>query len=297
MIFPDEGTDRVKRICFPRFLIPLFVIVLTGALGVAGYCLTRYQGGTGQMPDLHAYENLNNRQQAQISAFAQRLEELDGQVASLKGFNERLRVMANLGEQPARQDDIFGVGGRDGATSGPGVRLSATSAERRLQVLQRDLDRLSAESETERQLQQHLAKFLRDRRSILASTPSLWPVRGWVTSGFGMRLSPFGKGRTFHAGVDISTRRGTSIIAPASGVVTFAGREGGFGRLLAINHGHGIVTRYAHLEKLKVQLGQKVERGQAIATVGNTGRSTGPHLHYEVLLSGVPTNPMYYILD
>jgi murein DD-endopeptidase MepM/ murein hydrolase activator NlpD len=177
------------------------------------------------------------------------------------------------------------------------VRLSATNAERRLQVLQRDLDRLSAESETERLLQQHLAKFLKDRRSILASTPALWPVRGWVTSGFGTRISPFGKGRKFHAGVDISTRRGTPIIAPAGGVITFAGWEGGYGRMLAINHGQGIVTRYGHLQKFKVKLGQKVERGQAIALVGNTGRSTGPHLHYEVLLSGVPTNPMYYILD
>ena len=296
MIFPDEGTDRVKRLCFPRFFIWFFVFALAGSLGLAGYWFHRYQGAMMLTPVYQTDDNLNNRHQAQIAAFAQRLEELNGQVGRLQGFNERLRMMANLGK-PSQKDDIFGVGGREGASSGPGVRLSATSAERRLQVLQRDLDRLSAESETERQLQRHLAKFLQDRRSILASTPSLWPVRGWVTSGFGMRISPFGKGRKFHSGVDISTRRGTPITAPAGGVVTFAGWEGGFGRMLAINHGHGIVTRYAHLQKFKVKLGQKVERGQAIALVGNTGRSTGPHLHYEVLLSGVPTNPMHYILD
>ncbi|MBU1276080.1 MAG: M23 family metallopeptidase [Proteobacteria bacterium] len=296
MIFPEEGADRVKRLCFPRFLIPFFIIALLGSMGLAGYWFARYQGAVGHTPDLKAYENLNNRQLAQIAAFAQRQEEFGSQLARIKGFNERLRVLANL-DKPSRQDDIFGVGGRDGATSGPGVRLSATSAERRLQVLQRDLDRLNTEGETERLLQQHLAKFLKSRRSILASTPALWPVRGWVTSGFGTRISPFGQGRHFHSGLDISTRRGTPIIAPAAGVVTFAGRDGGYGRMLAINHGHGIVTRYAHLDKIKTKLGQKVERGQTIATVGNTGRSTGPHLHYEVLLSGVPTNPMYYILD
>ncbi|MCB2193440.1 MAG: M23 family metallopeptidase [Deltaproteobacteria bacterium] len=296
MIFPDEGTDRVKRICFPRFLIWTLVFALAGSLAMAGYWFHRYQGVAANGPTYQADENLYNRQQAQIAAFAQRLNELGDQVGRLKGFNERLRRMANL-DKPSQKDDIFGVGGREGNTAGPGVRLASTSAERRLHVLQRDLDRLSAESETERQLQRHLAKFLQDRRSILAATPSLWPVRGWVTSGFGTRVSPFGKGRKFHSGVDISTRRGTSIIAPASGVVTFAGWEGGYGRMLAINHGHGIVTRYGHLHKFKVKRGQKVERGQVIALVGNTGRSTGPHLHYEVLLSGVPTNPMYYILD
>jgi murein DD-endopeptidase MepM/ murein hydrolase activator NlpD len=296
LIFPEEGCDRVKRLCFPRSLIPILLVVLAGSLGLTGYWLSQYHGTVDRLPSLRAHQAQSRRQQAQIQAFAGRLEELKAQVAKLKDFNERLRVMANL-DKPGRQDEIFGVGGREGTASGPGIRLSASSSERRLQMLQRDLDRLSAESEAERQLQRHLAAFLNDRRSILAATPSIWPVRGWVTSGYGRRISPFAKNRRFHAGVDISTRRGTPIVAPAAGVITFAGREGGFGRMVAINHGRGIVTRYAHLDKIKVKVGQKVARGEVIATVGNTGRSTGPHLHYEVLLSGVPTNPMYYILD
>lgn len=296
LIFSEEGCDRVKRLRFPRVIIPIFLVALAVSLGLAGYWFSEYHGAVGQMPSLQAYHLQSQRQQAQIQAFADRLEEIKSQVARLRGFNERLRVMANL-DKPGAQDEIFGVGGREGTTSGPGIRLATTSAERRLQVLQRDLDRLSAESEAERQMQQHLAAFLHERRSILASTPSIWPVRGWVTSGYGRRISPFSKTTQFHAGIDISTRRGTPIVAPAPGVVTFAGREGGFGRMVAINHGHGIVTRFAHLNKIKVKTGQKVARGELIATVGNTGRSTGPHLHYEVLLSGVPTNPMYYILD
>jgi murein DD-endopeptidase MepM/ murein hydrolase activator NlpD len=296
MIFPDVVTDRFKRLCLPRFLIWFFVIALGGSMGLAGYWYYRYQDASAQQPIYQADENLYTRQQAQITAFAQRLADMNDQISRLKAFNERLRQMANL-ERPSQKDDIFGVGGRESDADGAGVRLASTRTERQLQTMQRDLDRLNAESETERMLQRHLAKFLEDRRSILAATPSLWPVRGWVTSGFGMRASPFGKGKKFHSGVDISTRRGTPVLAPAGGVVTFAGWEGGFGRMLAINHGHGIVTRYAHLQKIKVKLGQKVERGQAIGSVGNTGRSTGPHLHYEVLLSGVPTNPMYYILD
>ena len=296
LIFSDEGSHRVRRVRFPKIMVPTVLLVLLGFLGLAGYWLSQYHGAVDRMPSRQAHEIQNQRHQAQIAAFAGRLEELKAQVAKLQSFNERIRAMANL-KKPAQQEEIFGVGGREGTASGPGIRMSTSAVERRLQFLQRDLDRLSAESEAERQMQRHLAAFLNERRSILAATPSIWPVRGWVTSGYGRRISPFSKTAQFHAGMDISTRRGTPIVASAPGVVTFTGREGGFGRMVAINHGHGIVTRYAHLDKIKVKSGQKVERGQVIATVGNTGRSTGPHLHYEVLLSGVPTNPMYYILN
>ncbi|RJX32390.1 MAG: M23 family metallopeptidase [Desulfarculus sp.] len=296
LIFPEEGSGRVKRLSFPRFLVPLALGVLVSALGLAGYWFNRYQDVSCELPVLRAHLNQGQRQQAQIQAFAQRLEELKGQMAQLKDFNRRLRAMANL-KAIAPKDDPFGVGGREGAANGPGIRLSTTSGERRLQMLQRDLDRLGAESEAELQVQRHLARFLVERRSILAATPSIWPTRGWVTSGFGRRISPFSGKPSFHAGIDISTRVGTPIKAPADGVVTFAGREGGFGLMMAVNHGHGIVTRYAHLSSSKAKVGDKVKRGQVIAAVGNTGRSTGPHLHYEVLLSGVPTNPLYYILD
>jgi murein DD-endopeptidase MepM/ murein hydrolase activator NlpD len=296
LIFPEEGSSRVKRLSFPRFFLPLVLVVMVGAMGLAGYWFTRYQDAVSDLPDMQVFLTKGDRQQAQIQAFAQRLQELQSQMAKLKAFNKRLRVMANL-KVPSQQDAYFGVGGREGAASGPGIRLSATSGERRLQMLQRDLDRLGAEGEAERQVQRHLARFLTERRSILASTPSIWPTRGWLTSGFGRRISPFSGKRRFHAGIDISTRRGTAVVAPADGVVTFAGREGGFGRMVAINHGHGIVTRYAHLNAYAVKVGDKVRRGQLIAKVGNSGRSTGPHLHYEVMLSGVPTNPLYYVLD
>lgn len=296
LVFPEEGSGRVKRLTLPRFLLPLLVVVLVSALGLAAYWFNRYQDVAYELPVLRAHQSQGERQQAQIQAFALRLQELKHQMAQLKAFNRRLRTMANL-KTPVPKSDFFGVGGREGAASGPGIRLSVTSGERRLQMLQRDLDRLGAESEAELQVQRHLARFLVERRSILASTPSRWPTRGWVTSGFGRRVSPFSGKRRFHAGIDISTRRGAPIKAPADGVVTFAGREGGFGRMVAINHGHGIVTRYAHLRSYQVKVGNQVKRGQVIAAVGNSGRSTGPHLHYEVLLSGVPTNPFYYILD
>ncbi len=291
-----EGTHRVKRFSLHGLILPLTLLVLAVSLGLSGYWFYQYRSLQGSLPNVQALQNQNQRQEAQINAFARGLASLKEQVGKLKSFNYRLRVMANL-EKKGEVEPMLGVGGPESAVAGPGVRLSSTARERQISNLQRDMATLSAETEAEQALQEELAKFLNERRSILASTPSLWPVRGWVTSGFGYRTSPWTGKRQFHAGLDISTRVGTPIVAPADGLVTFADSEGAYGRMLVINHGHGLVTRYGHLDTFKAKVGQKVKRGQMVATVGNSGRSTGPHLHYEILLSGVPANPRYYILN
>ena len=118
-----------------------------------------------------------------------------------------------------------------------------------------------------------------------------------MTSGFAYRRSPFTGRREFHKGLDIANRVGTPIIAPASGVVARTGREGGYGRTIVVNHGYGLSTRYAHLHRILVKPGQLISRGDKIALLGNSGRSTGSHLHYEVRLNSVPVNPSRYILD
>ena len=131
----------------------------------------------------------------------------------------------------------------------------------------------------------------------LSSTPTIAPVIGVITDGFGTRRDPFTGRRAYHHGLDLSARRGTPIVAPADGVVVFAGRKGGMGRMLRISHGFGYQTVYGHLDKILVEPGQDVHRGDEIGLVGNTGRSTGPHLHYEVLKDGRYVNPLYYILN
>lgn len=139
--------------------------------------------------------------------------------------------------------------------------------------------------------------FLLDRKSFLRSTPTLMPVSGWVTSYYGPRISPISEKLRMHEGIDIGARSGSWIVAPADGVVTFAGSKPGFGNFISIDHGYGIETAYAHAKKIVVKSGQKVSRGVNLASVGNTGYSTGPHLHYEVRVNGTPVDPLYYILE
>jgi murein DD-endopeptidase MepM/ murein hydrolase activator NlpD len=144
---------------------------------------------------------------------------------------------------------------------------------------------------------EQLLEQLEDKRVKLASMPSIWPARGWLTSRFGPRVSPF-TGRTQqHSGLDIASRRGTPIISPAEGRVSYVGRKGPLGNALVINHGFGVKTFYGHTEKIFVKPGQKVERGDQIASIGSSGRSTGPHLHYVVEVAGKPRNPLNYIFD
>jgi len=130
-----------------------------------------------------------------------------------------------------------------------------------------------------------------DRSAELRSLPTIWPVRGRVTSGFAMRRDPFDGSRQFHAGVDIAAPHGTEVICPGDGTVVEAGRSGGYGNMIRVDHGNGIETIYGHLRRIFVIPGQVVSRGNVIGEVGSTGRSTGPHLHYEVLENGRSVNP------
>ncbi len=159
------------------------------------------------------------------------------------------------------------------------------------------LDRLSAEATRQEQSLQELQAYFQDQRSQLDSMPSTWPTRGWVTSDFGTRLDPYTADRVMHAGLDIAGPHGKEVSAPSDGKVVFAGLEGGYGNVLVIDHGFGIKTRYGHLARILVKPGDRVKRGALIATLGNTGRSTGPHLHYEVRVNGLPENPRKFILD
>jgi len=135
-----------------------------------------------------------------------------------------------------------------------------------------------------------------DKLSYWASTPSIWPVRGWVTSDFGSRISPLSGMPKFHEGVDIAAPYGTPIYAPSDGIASFTGYKGGYGNALVLDHGFGVSTMYAHASNVLVKEGVKVKRGQLVALVGSTGAATGPHLHYEVHVDGVPTDPMKFIL-
>ena len=134
-----------------------------------------------------------------------------------------------------------------------------------------------------------------DRLTYWASMPSIWPTKGWVTSGFGHRRRPIRGGTSFHKGIDIAARPGTPILSPGDGVVTFSGYKRGLGRTVMVDHGYGVVSVYGHNTKNYVKEGDRIRRGEILASVGRTGLATGSHLHYQINVDGVPVDPMRYI--
>lgn len=159
------------------------------------------------------------------------------------------------------------------------------------------IDQAVKDSNLKEQSVIELWELLSDRQSLLAATPSIAPARGPIGSRFGYRIDPINGRQKMHAGLDITAPPGTPVRAPADGIVSFAGWDDQFGKLVSIDHGYGVLSRYAHNSQIFVQVGQKVSRYDVIAAVGSTGRSTGPHLHYEVRVNGIAVNPANYVLD
>jgi murein DD-endopeptidase MepM/ murein hydrolase activator NlpD len=196
----------------------------------------------------------------------------------------KLGVMAGI-EQTLPDAQVGGVGGVPAAESqAPTIEPSA------LREMDRSLSDLTERSDK-------LTRFFEDQSVLLSSTPSIWPVRGYLSAGFGNRLDPFTGQRDFHPGIDISTPQGTKIHSPADGVVIAVGVKGAYGNAVTVDHGFGIMTRYGHMASFNVRPGQRIRRGDVIGFVGSTGRSTAPHLHYEVWVRDQAQNPIHYILD
>ncbi|MFQ5693507.1 MAG: M23 family metallopeptidase, partial [Nitrospinota bacterium] len=203
--------------------------------------------------------------------------------------------MASL--KPRQKGTDLGIGGvskEDLLDQMEGLSAGARRLAGRVSRQLLDLERRASGQQV---VFQEIVRVFQGKRVLLAHTPSIWPVKGWVTSGFGRRTSVFTGRKMFHAGIDIVARKGTPILAPADGVVIKSGRESGYGKIIKVRHLQGIVTRYAHNHKNLVRVGQRVRRGQILGTVGSSGRSTGPHLHYEVRVNGVAVNPRLYILE
>ena len=173
--------------------------------------------------------------------------------------------------------------------------IDAVDAAGQLDALAGRTRELEASLMDEEESLQEVRGYLDDRWSLTRAHPSVWPVRGWMTSRYGYRDSPHGEGRRLHAGIDIAAPRGTPVVAPADGHIVYAGYHTAYGNLVVIDHGYGLSSKYAHMSRIHVRVGARVQRSELIGRVGNTGRSTGPHLHFEVHQDGAAVNPLRFL--
>jgi len=236
-------------------------------------------------------------QKAQIHFFSSKIEDLEKQVSKLKEFDKKIRIIANL-EPGQETTPLVGIGGGGPSPSNVRDRLRDEKDEQGLATqMKLDIERLQSEAVSQEVSFSEVEKDLQTKGEMLAHTPSIWPATGWVTSGFGSRTNPLTGLTEMHEGMDISNRVGTGVIAPADGIVSDIKNDPAYGNIMVVSHGFGITSRFGHLSKVLVKIGQKVKRQNRIAEMGMTGQTTGPHLHYEVRINGVPVNPARYIVN
>lgn len=235
-----------------------------------------------------------------------RFASAESTLSRIQNFEQKLRVITrledsnrNLAMGPfTKEENEFAKHGEFDANKITNEDLNIPD-EYRFEIKEAGikLDELGSKASLQEQTMHELYELLQDQKALLSHTPSVWPVNGWVTSGFGYRASPFTGRIQMHEGLDIATRIGMPIIAPADGTVITVHTLEGYGKTLAIDHGYGVVSQYGHTSEILVKAGDSIKRGQVIAKVGNTGISTAPHCHYEVRVNGIPVDPRKYILD
>jgi murein DD-endopeptidase MepM/ murein hydrolase activator NlpD len=301
LMLSNTGT-RTRQISLPSGLFRCLVALGVACLLGIGYLIYDYQqvkiayaASKALEKTMDEQQDLIAGQQAQIQNFASEINKLKAQLVTLNNFEDKIRIIANL-KHLEEQDGLFGVGG-----SIPEDLMANTDLTNRQSALIRDMHdqvaMLEVASVNQKKGFSSLLEALEGQKNLLACTPAIRPTKGWKSSRFGYRISPFTGRREFHKGLDIANQKGTDIVAPADGYIKYVGKKGLMGNTLIIDHGHGLVTHYGHLAKTTKKRGDKVKRGDTIALMGNSGRSTGPHLHYEVHLNGVPVNPEKYILN
>jgi len=227
----------------------------------------------------------------EISRIEKEFTRLNSLIDSLETYDKRLRTYASL--QPIDEDiRRMGIGGRI-----PEAGAISTDVRSHVESLSETLDELLARSRLQKESFDELVTYLEEKRHLRNHTPSIAPVRGWFISGYGNRIDPFTGQIKMHEGLDIAAPPGTPIVAPADGTVRSVHRSTGFGLTLVIDHGYGYRTLYGHCQRVRVDVGTRVKRGDIIAYVGTTGKATGPHLHYEVHVAQKPVNPLGYIIS
>lgn len=286
MIVPHAAA-KFRRVKISRnFLIGSGVflgLIFTAGLMFPHYLLRATQLSAG----MQRLTKENAELKKASEKFDESLSDLRTRLAEFETKATKFAMLAGVEDTPAQQM----------AAGGSSFDLKGLSPKASQAVIEAEINTLRERSGVLQDTFRVLDSAFQKQSLLLSSTPSIYPVHGLLGNGFGWRRDPFTGMRDFHQGLDLVAPIGTKVVAPADGIVTKVGPAGGFGNSVFISHGYGIITRYGHLASYNVKVGQRVKRGDVVAMVGTTGRSTGPHLHYELLVHQRNVDPIKYILE
>jgi murein DD-endopeptidase MepM/ murein hydrolase activator NlpD len=283
-----HGDGRgIARLTLPRWLILTVLGLFLAVPASVTVIYTDYLTLRTQRASLNELSVRVVKQQQVIDGWQTRMRQIR---AEIDGWRElRAKIWEPFGPEDGATKRSAGIGGMIGpsrAVETPDHAAIGDELERLTSIVKDEGDNFRA-----------LERFLGRATRVLAALPSRWPVRGQVNSGYGSRTSPWSANSEFHSGLDIGARVGTPVKSPAPGTVVFAGVNAEYGQTLIIEHGNETKSLYGHLSKLNVAVNQKVQRGDVVALTGNTGRSSGPHLHYEIRIKDQSVNPTSYLWE
>lgn len=286
IIFVSNNMAKARTLTLPQFVLLLAVLVIVPPLITAALILPQPdnsdQGAASSLP-VRLLQAVRHNQQQNVHVLSQQLGEIQARIMRLDALSERLARMAGI--QAPEVEKVPGQGG-------PLELVQPLSAA----DLDAEVARLLAELEVRSEHLDAISMQLLQQNLKKNTFPSGSPIQAaYNSSSYGWRPDPFTGQKAFHRGLDFTAENGTTVYAAADGIVTQAERVPDYGNIVRVDHGFGLDTRYAHLSEFLVKVGDRVSKGQPIANVGSTGRSTGPHLHYEVRLNGVPLDPRKYL--
>lgn len=320
-----EKTQKVIKFILPGFLVRGGVIALILLSILAVIMILDYTNVMSQIYENQKLKQENAQLKQEVQEFKTKMIGMESTLDRIKIFVTKLRMITNVepyfAPAPATTSPLPGTPAEpqtqqhEESTQQKSIRFLFTQlneakadtlpnfaseawVEEEFDILEKGLVQLEGFALDTAEDTQDLIEQLGAKRALLASTPTRIPtIGGYISSTWGLRISPIDGRRKMHEGIDIANRYGSDIIAPADATVSFSGFKPGYGQTVMLNHQNGLETRYAHCSRLFVKSGDRVHRGQKIAAIGNTGHSTGPHLHYEVHASGTPVDPCSYVFD
>lgn len=301
IIVPNGATSTNREFVISSKLIKNSIAAFVLLLLVFGFIIFDYLTISFDKEKMRRLETDNLVKEQTIDQLSNVLKNIEGKLHKMEVFKKRISVAMGLTSPEALKE--VGIGGPLDTSINSLDSMSETPAPPIVPEELTNADILAKARTIHKQANtiegtlQFVENVMEKQKIRLASTPSIWPTKGYLTSPFGMRVHPLTGKRSMHNGQDIATQYGNKVIAPAMGMVVVAEKRDYYGKLLMIDHGFGFTTRYGHLASFNVKEGDRVRRGQIIGYVGSTGRSSAPHLHYEVRYYDKPQNPMDFIID
>ncbi len=320
-VTPSSTRNKIKNFSFRRYIPIIIILLLIIGIGILSCNYLYYKGKYRQTKtDFKEYKSSVNIDELQaenknlkknLLVLSQNTEELMASLRKIKESNQEIRQI--LGENTNSNDNnndnevrITSILDYNSNILNQGIPMGGSELNlyyhetgKLIEQMRSEINLAKGNIESQKAVQDQLKDEAVEYKDIRSSIPDLWPLADdgncYISSNFGWRIDPISNQQEYHEGLDIAVWYNTPVLATAPGKVTFVGWNGGYGLSVEVNHGHGHTTYYAHLNKSKVSKGDKVEKGDIIALTGNSGRSTGPHLHYEVRINGVPKNPRKFV--